>query len=300
MINGIRRWIERNLISKLMLNDFIRRTYIQLRGYVVLKYKLNIKRPQKYNEKLNHRKINYYKNSNHLFELCTNKFLVRDYVKEKIGDKYLVPLVLVTKKLSLNDISLMPPMVAIKTSSGSQGDHVKIIKDSSLIDKKIVRRINNANKVKYGKSVLEPWYDKTTKVILVEELINNNGNLPNEFKVYCFWTGDKFVAVIRHIKGRGSNKTSSFYDISWNYIDVKYMHDDNHLPIEKPVFFDEMIEISKKLSADFNHVRVDLMENNNKLYFGEITIVDSGGWIHFIPSSYDDYFGEKWRIVDGI
>ena len=42
-----------------------------------------------------------------------------------------------------------------------------------------------------------------------------------------------------------------------------------------------MVQLSKKLSKDIPHVRVDWYEVNKKLYFGEITFFDGAGFTPF-------------------
>ena len=57
-----------------------------------------------------------------------------------------------------------------------------------------------------------------------------------------------------------------------------------------------MIEISKKLSKEFNHVRVDLYEANGKVYFGELTFFHFSGFMPFQPDIWDDIFG-SWLVI---
>ena len=48
--------------------------------------------------------------------------------------------------------------------------------------------------------------------------------------------------------------------------------------------FDEMIEIAEQLSKNIPHVRVDLYEINNKVYFGEYTFFHWSGFCSFSSS----------------
>ena len=62
----------------------------------------------------------------------------------------------------------------------------------------------------------------------------------------------------------------------------------------KPEKLDEMIEISKTLSADFDFVRVDLYEINGKVYFGELTFSPATGVLEY----YNDRFiVEKGKLL---
>ena len=55
-----------------------------------------------------------------------------------------------------------------------------------------------------------------------------------------------------------------------------------------------MIEIAKILSADFDFVRVDLYEHNDKVYFGELTFSPWGGIMY---SYTDDAIKEYGRLL---
>ena len=70
--------------------------YIKLRVFLLQGYIPNLKNPKTYTEKLQWRKL---KDKNKLFSLCADKYAVREYVKNKVGEKYLIPIYLVTESL---------------------------------------------------------------------------------------------------------------------------------------------------------------------------------------------------------
>ena len=59
-----------------------------------------------------------------------------------------------------------------------------------------------------------------------------------------------------------------------------------------------MIEISKKLSNDFNFCRVDLYESNNNIYFGEITLFPGGGVELFKTYKMDLEMGNLIQLLN--
>ena len=63
------------------------------------------------------------------------------------------------------------------------------------------------------------------------------------------------------------------------------------VPMEKPINFEEMVHIAKKLSTGIPHVRVDLYNVEGHVYFGELTLYDSSG--------YDDMSSEEWNETFG-
>ena len=57
-----------------------------------------------------------------------------------------------------------------------------------------------------------------------------------------------------------------------------------------------MILIARKLSEDFAFVRVDFYEVGDQIYFGELTFTPYGGIANFIPSEYDETFGDMIQL----
>ena len=59
---------------------------------------------------------------------------------------------------------------------------------------------------------------------------------------------------------------------------------------------EEMVEVARKLSADFPHVRVDLYNVDGKICFDELTFYDGSGYFHYDPDDFDfevgSYFTE--------
>ena len=66
--------------------------------------------------------------------------------------------------------------------------------------------------------------------------------------------------------------------------------------VKKPKKLKGMIEIAKILSRDFNYVRVDLYNIEDKIYFGELTFSHGSGFETFFPEKYDRIYGGKIKI----
>ena len=66
--------------------------------------------------------------------------------------------------------------------------------------------------------------------------------------------------------------------------------------LKPPKNFNEMINIAKKLSEDFDYVRVDLYNIDGKIYFGELTFCDTGGFEKFTDKQWDYRLGNYWNI----
>ena len=270
-----------------------KKRYINKQARKRLGYSLNLKKPQLYNEKVNYRKMNY---SNPLFDICSNKLFVRYYVSTKIDKKYLIPLIGYFKKPSQINLDELPQQFVIKTTHGSGGYNVILVHDKNLINWKMLNeKLDEALKLDYGKIKLETWYSATNRYLIVEKMLQID-NSYIEFKVYCFWKNKNFRAIIRVIHDRYKEKSSSFYDENWNYLDIRYQNDMSHKKIMRPEIHEEILRLSKSLSSDFDHVRVDFIYTNNKLYFGELTFADTSGFVNFKSKETDLFIGNLWSL----
>ncbi len=110
---------------------FIKRTFKKSFGY-----NLNLENPKTFSEKIQWLKLNDRKP---LHTLCADKYAVREYIKEKIGEQYLIPLVYHTDNPSDIIPDNLPdyPFI-IKTNHGC-GEHI-IVKDKSEINYKSVQK----------------------------------------------------------------------------------------------------------------------------------------------------------------
>ena len=78
-------------------------------------YKLNLDNPKTFNEKIQWLKFNYH---NPLLTKCADKVEVRNYIKEKIGEQYLVPCLGVYNSPDEIDFNKLPNKFVLKVSWG--------------------------------------------------------------------------------------------------------------------------------------------------------------------------------------
>ena len=93
--------------------------------------KLDLENPKSFNEKLQWLKIHDRKDE---YTTLTDKYLVREYVKEKIGEKYLIPLLGVWDNAKDIDFDSLPDEFVLKCNHDSGS--VVICKDKKTFDKK--------------------------------------------------------------------------------------------------------------------------------------------------------------------
>ena len=262
---------------------------------------LNLTNPRTLNEKINWLKLY---DRTPLHTLCADKYSVREYVADKIGESYLVPLYFHTKnpdQIVLENIDQLPCI--IKTNHDSGGGifiHKKDNIDWISIQEKLKRRL----KKNYYTKSREWQYKNIEPRIIVEKLLQDqHGNIPLDYKLHCF---NGLVRMIQVDMGRGTNNHyRNWYNPKWQREPYKWSSpkgigkftDPSDDEVPKPNTLEEMIRLSEILSQPFDYVRVDWYDVDDKLYFGELTFHHDGGTKPIIPEEWDFNLGEELKIT---
>lgn len=269
-------------------------TYIKLYYRLRVGRKLNVRNPETLNEKLQWLKFNY---RFPLQSIVSDKLLVRDYVKEKIGEKYLIPLLGSWKEYSDIDFSALPNQFVLKCNHDSGGLVVCTDKEK-LNHEEAKRKIEKSLKSNFFYIGREYQYRNIKPMIICEKFISDNGKVPMDYKIYCFNGKPDVILVCRDRFSKNTHRASYlFFDQKWNFQPLD-KGDENlqDVDIPKPENLDEMIEIAKKLSEDFVFARIDLYNIKGKIYFGEITLSTNSGFDPDIKYETDLMFGKKLEI----
>lgn len=266
-----------------------------------LGYELNLENPITLNEKINWLKLNY---NNPIGSKLADKYEVRKYIEEKIGNEYLIPLAFVTsnpKDIVPKNLPDYP--IIIKTNHDSSGGIVVKDKNESVNWKEIQLRLRKNMSQNYYWDNRELVYKDIKPLIIVEKLLDDGtGSFPADYKLHCFNGNVEMISVD---VARGSkehfrnwyNKEWEKQPYQWSKM-LKNSSNKNSRDIEKPKCLDKMIELSESLSKEFKYLRVDWYLIGNKLYFGELTLYHIGGTGPFKPDSWDAKLGEKLNIKD--
>lgn len=281
-------------LAKKSLRFLPDKSYIKLYYRLRVGRKLNINNPTTLNEKLQWLKFNY---RFPLQSIVSDKLLVREYVKDKIGEKYLIPLIGSWKKYDDIDFSMLPEKFVLKCNHDSGG--LVVCNDKEKLNhieaKRKIEKSLNSNFFYIGR---EYQYRNIKPMILCEKFISDNGNVPMDYKVYCFNGVPDVILVCKDRFSKNTHRASYyFFDQEWNFQPLN-KGDDNikNVDLPKPKNLDEMIEIAKKLSKDFVFARIDLYNVDGKIYFGEITLSPNSGFDPDIKYETDLMFGQKLKI----
>ncbi|MDY0402706.1 ATP-grasp fold amidoligase family protein [Sulfurovum sp.] len=281
----------RDSIVLIKNNRLTDQEYIQKRYKECLQRNVNLKNPTLFTEKIQWLKLN---DRNDLYTKCADKYLVRNYVEEKIGSQYLIPLVSMTEDFNdVNQDKLPDYPVIIKTTHDSGGTF--IVNDKKTFDfKRLQGELSQRLKNNFYYLNREWEYKNIKPRIIVEKLLkDDSGNKQlNDYKIYCFHGKPMFIQTIFD---RGVETKEDWYDRNWKLLDVYYFSPlKKH--VEKPQVLEELLSVAEKLSQDFPYVRVDLYVVNNQIYFGELTFRPYGGFMKFVPESFDVELGQHLNI----
>ena len=98
-------------------------------------------------------------------------------------------------------------------------------------------------------------------------LTDESGDDLKDYKVFCFNGEPKFIQI-DYDRFKGHKRR--LYTTDWNLMETKITYpDDADLIMPKPIFLDELLKISKKLSKDIPFLRVDCYITEKQIYFGE-------------------------------
>lgn len=236
--------------------------------------KINLKDPKTFNEKLLWLKLNRYAN-NDLVIRCTDKYLVRDYVRACGYDDILNELIGVWESSVEIPWEDLPNEFVLKLNHGA-GMNI-LCPNKRLLDKESVcKQLDKWKKHKCWLSYSEMQYKYIKKRIICEKFLKQEDrNVITDYKVYCF-NGQPKAILVMNDRGTGTLKRE-FFDIRWNKLTAFNQFIEPDTPTEKPKRLDYLLEIATSLSKPFEFVRCDFYIIENRIYFGELTFTPAGG-----------------------
>lgn len=254
---------------------------------------LDLEHPRTYNEIIQWTKMYDFDD-----EKCrlVDKYLVRDWVKEKIGERYLIPLIGVWDRVEDIDFEALPQSFVLKCNHGCGYNIIvkdKTEEDFDNIRKKLNDWLHEQFAFKYG---FELQYARIQPRIIAEQYIENENEDLYDYKVFCFNGKAKYIMFLSNRK-RGLKM--QFYDLDWNLQPFVYNYERGEMQVEKPQNLSELIACAEKLAQGFIQVRVDFYQLNDGTWkFGEMTFTSASGAAKWNPAEYDRILGEMIQMPE--
>ena len=258
--------------------------------------KINWKNPQTYNEKLQWLKI--YDRQDRYTKMV-DKYEAKEYVKNIIGEEYIIPTIGIYDKFKNIDFEKLPQQFVMKCTHDSGG--LVICKDKKNLNiKEAKRKINQCLKVNYFNCWKEwPYKNVKPRIIIEKYMTNDDSDGINDYKFFCFNGKVKLLFIATDRVNENEETKFDFYDENFNHLPIKNGHPNALIPPSKQLNFEKMKELAEILSKDIPHLRVDFYEINGKIYFGELTFSHWAGMVPFEPEEYDLILG-NWIDISNI
>ncbi len=254
---------------------------------------LDLDNPGRYTEKIQWRKL---RDIQPIYTELSDKIHVRNYVIKRAGEEFLVPLLGVWDHFDEIDFSLLPNTLVFKTNNGS-GTNI-VVKNKTQVRKWILKKKMDfwLNNPFYFQNGFEMHYKGIVPKILAEQYLEPNANEKDliDYKFFCFAGQPRICEVV---SSRTVHATIDFYDMDWEHLEVnRPPYNNSPNKIDKPLNFEKMKWLASALSYGFAHVRIDLYNTREKIYFGEMTFTPGGGYGVFEPDIWDFKIGDMWDI----
>ncbi|WP_309477007.1 ATP-grasp fold amidoligase family protein [Trinickia acidisoli] len=227
----------------------------------------------------------------------TDKLAVREYVREKIGDEHLIPLIAAPETFTREVFDALPSSFVMKANHGCA--FVEVVRDKSATSFDTLSKL--ADKwlsIDFYRSSRERHYRYIKPRIYFEQLlVDGSGMIPSDLKLHIF--GGRPGGPCIHtmvIADRFGDVRGDLYDEHWHRIDVSFGdYRPSDAPIPRPANWGELERLGLRLAEGFDYVRVDLYSLESEVYFGELTFTPGAGLLRFMPESHDYRWGRMLK-----
>lgn len=261
--------------------------------YQTFGYRFDIYNPSTFTEKIHTYKLLY---SDDRIGKIVDKYEFKSYITNVLGSSdYIAKPYGVWDNLYDLERSWqsLPVEFVLKSTISSDGRNILFI---------------NRNTTKWSsiKNIVKKWFDRKNTLlnsfsngyyscpprVLAEERLRvlSDGDNLRDFKFFCFNGNIRFVYTTSRTF-IDNDYPRTFFDLNWRKINASLGYHPSASTAEKPLHFEEMINISRKLSTGFPFVRVDFYDSDLTPILGELTFYPTGGFMSIEPPEFDKELG---------
>lgn len=283
-----------NIKSKILIRKLLKvipdKTYVKLQYYIKTHKKLDLDNPKTFREKVQWLKLY---DRDPIYSMFVDKVACKEYLKEKIGEEYIIKTLGVYDKFSDIDFSKLPDKFVIKCTHDSGS--VVVCDDKEEFMKSLnnhKKKIENCRKYDYYLSGREYHYKSVPRKIIVEEFLENEDKTNFlEYKLWCFYGDVKLINVVLKDETSPYGVVSNYYNSKWAPEELVFKFPRRKEEFKKPSQLKELMRIASLLSSKYPVMRIDFYVVNNKIKIGELTIYHSSGYSPMTPDYYDTEIG---------
>jgi len=256
---------------------------------IQLNKKVDFNNPRDLNDKIQW--LEFYTDTS-LWTNLADKYAVRNFVKARIGEEFLIPLIGCWEVVKNINFQMFPNQFVIKPNNGSY-DCI-VVKEKSKIDftqikARLIKSLNN----KFGYDTAEPHYHNISPRIIAEKLLTTDE--PQglvDYKIWCFNGVPHSIFTCFNRNHETHHADYMTYDLKWNrQPDMLTNEFRSDCDCPRPANLQKMLEIAAKLSYGLPQCRVDLYNIKGKIYFGEMTLTSNYGMMPYFTQQALDEMG---------
>jgi hypothetical protein len=211
--------------------------------------------------------------NNPLWALLADKWGVRKYIADNLGEEYLIPSLGCYESVDDIDFAKLPSEFVLKTNNGCSSN--VIVNDKNKLDIKATKTfLKNKLELPYGELTGQLHYAQIKPLIVAEKLMKQGGTNTSliDYKFYCIDSKIEAIVVITNRKANNHTPETIVRDENWQSVpEMTNQNVVNDVELAKPEHFEELKDIVVRLSKPFKFVRVDMYVIDGKIYFGEFT-----------------------------
>lgn len=253
---------------------------------------LDLDNPLKFSEKLQWLKIF---DRRPIYTTTSDKFAVRQYVADRIGEQYLTQLYGVYRSSKEIDWKSLPNKFVLKANHGSKWNIY--CKDKRKLNiTEVSRQVDDWMTRNYFYQGRESNYKHISPRIICEEYLEGEkGAALKDYMFYCFNGRVEFIHVDVN---RFTDHRRAIFDTDWNLLPFTIYYRLPDEEIIRPTQLEKLISLVGALADGFPFFRVDLFFIGELIYFGELTLCPVSGFPIIRPPEYDRILGEKLILPD--
>ena len=159
------------------------RHYLKIKYRIIVGKRLNLSEPVLFNEKLQWLKLY---DRNQVYTELVDKFKVRNYIANRIGEKYLIPLIGVYDSYDDIDFDTLPNQFVLKPNHTSGNVYICIDKKQINHDQ-LRREVNSWLKRNYFRFHREwPYKGVKPRIVCEKYMVDESGLELKDYKIFCF------------------------------------------------------------------------------------------------------------------
>lgn len=287
--NPLKIFIFLNNRNILTLSD---EKYLSLKYYIMIHKKINLEKPETFNEKLQWLKL-YDRNPE--YTKMVDKYEIKKYVASVIGEEYIIPTLGIYDSFDDIDFDKLPNKFVMKCTHDSGSTIICNDKNNFEIKRERKKVIKNLKRNFYLAGREWPYKNIKPRIIIEKYMQNKDEDELKDYKLMCF-NGKVRCSFVCSDRYNNKGLKVDFFDINWNKMPFERKYPNSTQKIQKPQNYELMIELAESLAKNIPFVRVDFYEVNKKVYFGEMTFFPGSGFEEFTPEKYDKILGDMLEL----